>query len=394
MKKTLQKSPIIYFSGVRWEDILQRPQQLVKIWARERIVIYISPERALIQRFNHFIKKPQSFFRRAIQIEKNVFVLNLPFYLPKRHQYLWISKFNGLYTSLVLKSFLKKQGIKNYLVGVADIFSAFTLSYLHPLCIFYDCVDNWEEYPIFHNKRLVTLLEKKVIQSSNFIITTSYYLKTKIQQLTNKEIFLVNNGVSDVFLTHQKISPSNLLGFKKPIIGYFGAIGMWLDLTLLEFCLQRDPSSYVLIGPLITQSPLFRQKFFSLLRLYKNLHWLGAKKHEVLPQFISQLDAIIIPFKQNKLIKGVDPIKIYEALALGKPVVSTYWQELEKFKPLISLVQTPQEFLYKIKEEIRLNNMKKVKARRCFAKKNRWEEKANEIIKIVCNYLNKNETKI
>jgi glycosyltransferase involved in cell wall biosynthesis len=114
-----------------------------------------------------------------------------------------------------------------------------------------------------------------------------------------------------------------ILAQKKPVVGYHGALAGWFDYDLLqEVALQRQDLNFVLIGPEMGSS----LQDSGLLKL-KNMYWLGQKTYQELPAYVSNFDIAIIPFKLNEITHATSPIKLYEYLAAGKPVVITPMQE-------------------------------------------------------------------
>ena len=92
--------------------------------------------------------------------------------------------------------------------------------------------------------------------------------------------------------------------------------GEWVDLELVAGLARRRPeASIAIIGPsTISRSPLAD---------LPNVHWLGARDHEVLPGYLRGFDVGLIPFCKVPLTHHANPIKLYEYLAAGVPVVST-----------------------------------------------------------------------
>ena len=83
--------------------------------------------------------------------------------------------------------------------------------------------------------------------------------------------------------------------------------------------------------------------------------------------------ALIMPFKVNELIKSVNPVKIYEYIWMGLPVIAPYYGETEKFSDYIYLYNNPDDFIKKkTKEENRL-----------FAESKQWKNRCQEILKIL-----------
>ena len=123
---------------------------------------------------------------------------------------------------------------------------------------------------------------------------------------------------------------------------YIGTIDDWFDFnTITEFANKHKDYTIYLIGPV--------NKKIKTPNI-KNIKFLGSIEHKYVPSYIEQSDILLLPFMINDVIEYVDPVKMYEYLYLKKPVISSYWGELDQFNNLI--------YFYKDKEEFEKNVLK------------------------------------
>jgi glycosyltransferase involved in cell wall biosynthesis len=119
-------------------------------------------------------------------------------------------------------------------------------------------------------------------------------------------------------------------------VAYFGTIAEWFDFDLLLQCLDaNDNVDFHLIGPVVLQR----------MPKHKRLLYHGTVPHQRLPDFVAQFDAYMMPFRAGPLVQAVDPVKLYEYLALGKEVISVYYPEIERFWPYVHFYRTPADFI-------------------------------------------------
>lgn len=123
----------------------------------------------------------------------------------------------------------------------------------------------------------------------------------KIYKDNPNVIYLPNAGEYEHFST----SNENLLSkYKKPIIGYFGAISDWFDTSLIEFTAQSKPNwTFVLIGHTFGSDIRKLQKL-------PNVYFLGERPYSELPKYLVDFDVCLIPFVSNSLIEATHPVKI------------------------------------------------------------------------------------
>ena len=116
-------------------------------------------------------------------------------------------------------------------------------------------------------------------------------------------------------------------------ITYIGTIDDWFDFnSVCAYAENNSNDKIYIIGPV---SYLLAEKKKEIEEKYKNIIFLGPVEHDLVPSYINESDVLIMPFILNDLIRCVDPVKVYEYLYLKKPVVSTYWDELEQFKNMM-----------------------------------------------------------
>jgi glycosyltransferase involved in cell wall biosynthesis len=117
------------------------------------------------------------------------------------------------------------------------------------------------------------------------------------------------------------IIPAAIAAIAQPVILYVGAVMDWFDWELVAFCARQRPSwQFVLLGP--TNFPPDR------LRSVPNIYYLGTCQPESVPYYLKRASVCIIPFVMNELTKNVSPLKLYEYLAAGRPVVSVPMPEV------------------------------------------------------------------
>jgi UDP-galactopyranose mutase len=137
--------------------------------------------------------------------------------------------------------------------------------------------------------------------------------------------------------------PPDIGSVSRPILGYWGAVDNRIDFGLLAHAATSRPEwSFVLLGPLVALS---REVIEDFLRL-PNIHWLGPKRYESIPDYARAFDVCLMPFKTGDEGRYLNPTKTLEYLATGKPVLSTYIPDVERFyRDTVAIARTPSEFL-------------------------------------------------
>ena len=111
--------------------------------------------------------------------------------------------------------------------------------------------------------------------------------------------------------------PADQAAVPHPRLGFFGVIDERMDLGLLEGIAAARPDWHVvLLGPVVKIDP-------SALPRHPNIHYLGAKRYDELPDYVAGWDVALLPFARNEATRFISPTKTPEYMAAGKPVVST-----------------------------------------------------------------------
>lgn len=242
----------------------------------------------------------------------------------------------------------------------------------------YDCMDDISEFP--HNKnnpllyKTVIEQEKKLVQESNLIFYSSSYLKEKMNRrysISNKFKILnnaVDNSIIEKFNRSQFRNKINSKKFYE--IAYVGTISEWFDFKILKTSLQRFPEiNFILIGPATVEIPS-----------HPRIICKGAIQHDLLPEALDSVDALMMPFLINELILSVNPVKLYEYIATGKPVISCDYEEIDQFKKFIYTYKNEVEFEKFISDLI--NNKLKTESfpiRKSFLQENTWDNRCKQV---------------
>ena len=230
----------------------------------------------------------------------------------------------------------------------------------------YDCMDEWENFPRIRNESLA--LEKKLVQSCDLLVVTAQRLYNKWQAYQRPTVLARNAADYQFYAT--RCRPNELLSeTHQPIIGYYGAIADWFDVQLLaEVARLRPNYTFVLLGGVfdVDVSPL---------QSLPNVKLLGQQPYETMPQYLYHFAACIIPFKINPITEATDPVKFYEYLSGGKPVVSVKLPELEPYHDYVYLADTATGFAAQLDRALAEDTQGKAEQRKQLAQQHSWAER-------------------
>lgn len=291
--------------------------------------------------------------------------------------------FNKRNNSLLTKAIITacdRLGFKNPKLFIDnDFFRALHLPDMiqHSGAVYY-IRDFLTKQPYFskHGARCEHLLMNKC----DVVVANSSYL-ADYGRLHNVESFDIGQGCDFTLfgIDKERQRPMDLpLG--KPVIGYVGAIVNYrLDERLLQACAAASPHlNWVFVGP---EDDVFRR---SELHQLSNVHFLGSRSPESLPDYINSFDVCINPQLVNEITLGNYPRKVDEYLALGKPVVATYTNFMTSFQPHVYLCTGSRDYLQAIEKTlIEKDNETLKRLRREFALTHTWENSVNKLYKAI-----------
>jgi GT2 family glycosyltransferase/SAM-dependent methyltransferase/glycosyltransferase involved in cell wall biosynthesis len=234
----------------------------------------------------------------------------------------------------------------------------------------YDCMDEWENFPGIG--RALVEMEPRLVETCDLLVVSAQRLYDRWFQ-PGRPIVLARNAVDFEFFA-ERLRPNDLLGEPgRPIIGYYGAIADWFDVDLLRFVAERRPEyRFVLLGG------VFNVDVASLEAL-PNVQFLGQQPYETMPGYLYHFDVCLIPFKVNPITHATDPVKLYEYLSAGKPVVAVTLAELELYGEHLYLAEDQAAFLARLDEAVAENDPERVERRRALARENTWAERYQRI---------------
>lgn len=217
--------------------------------------------------------------------------------------------------------------------------------------------------------------QDRLAKQVDLVVYSARTLEPYIASLQPRRAMYLPNGV-DISYFEKKASnkPLEYAHIRKPIAIYVGAMDYWFDYELVEYAAkQLTDTSFVLLGP--------EEMAKSRLKDLPNLHLLGRRNYSEIPAYLSYADVGIIPFNIRKyptLVNNIHPLKLYEYLLCGLPVVAVDWAELRNLESPAVLCRTAEEFVDGITTAI--SNPGDPTARMRYAQKADWKNRVSNLI--------------
>jgi len=238
--------------------------------------------------------------------------------------------------------------------------------------VVYDCMDLHEGFSNFSSELLAN--ERALLESSDLIVTTSTWLDDIAARYNERRMIVRNAGEYSHFSAH----PGNVYCDPqgRQIIGYYGAIAEWFDIELIQNVARSFPECCVLLIGADTAGA--REKLAHI----SNIQFLGEVPYGRLPFYLHAFDVALLPFQVVPLTLATNPVKVYEYLSAGKPVVSVDLPELRQFGDLVYVAKSHAEFVEAVGHGLVEGDQADLRARRqFFAQGQTWEHRAVDLIR-------------
>lgn len=200
--------------------------------------------------------------------------------------------------------------------------------------VVYDCMDHHGGFST-HTPEL-DREEALLLAAADQVVTTSDWLS---QRISDKASHVVIRNGADVAAFAQAAADRRRDPSARPVVGYVGTIAEWFDLPLVVAAARACPQwDFVLVGATHGCDLLPAQGL-------ENVRFLGERPYEEVPGLVASFDVCIIPFRLTELIQATNPVKVYEYLSAGKPVVATALPELQALAQWVHVAADEQAFL-------------------------------------------------
>lgn len=357
LKKEKFKAVVVFDSRVGWNiPLFQRSQHMANELTDDGYLYFYRTS----EQFDPHVKTVEKLKDRLYLVNMANFALqNAMFDLLKEYKG---HKFLSLYSTDV---YLDEQYIKEKYID-------------NGFKIIYEYIDELSDEISGHLPDFVYDRHKNIIEDkSNIAVGSADKLIEEIEEIRGKaNVAMITNGVQyDHWQYRSDEVPEKLkdiVSKGNPIIGYFGALAKWFDYELLKKVAKERPNyEIVLIGFLYDNS--FKDSKIDEL---ENVHYLGIVDYKELNQYSQYFTISTIPFLLNDITESTSPVKLFEYMAMGHPIVTTDMRECRKYKSVL-IGKSHEDFIEKLDFALTLDKKDEYyKYLREEALANTWREKA------------------
>ena len=286
----------------------------------------------------------------------------------------------------IVQEWLKREGISDPIVWVYHPGFGEAALRLPRKLLVYDCVDEYTAFPAYKKcKEWLAAREQKLCENADLVFCTAPALYERKRVFNPEGTHYVHNvGDADHFkraLAEHTRVPSEVAALPKPVIGFVGAVSNYkLNIDWLLTLARTRPGYHLcLIGPIGVSDPSTN---VSALKALPNVHVLGTRDYDVLPEYMKGFDVAVIPYRLNEYTESVFPIKFFEYLATGKPVVVSRLPALAGFLDSVRVADDEDSFVAQCDQALAGRGAGS-EERVALAEANSWSKRVSDLMGLI-----------
>ena len=377
-KSNSGRDGIVAFGGIDWwyHNRGHSECQIMTRMARQETVLWINsigmrvpaPGKTELP-VSRYIRKIKSTLKGLRKDPDSGMWVYSPIFVP-RYTPGWL-KFNGWFLALQISLLRMLLGMKNPAAWVTQPTTIDVVERMRWDRVIFNRSDEFSRFPEADGA-FIAELERRVIALSDHVLYTSHELMKRESDECRSVSYLGHGVDYDTFSAARPESgpaelPEALRDLPRPIVGYYGALDDYsIDKTLVIETARRIPDGTLLIiGPKAMDTTEIEAE--------PNVRYLGQIPYTDVPRYAASFDVAIMPWIQNEWIESCNPIKLREYLALGFPIVTTDFPELEPYRALVYPANSHAEFLAGLDRALAESGVEAVRGRRASVEHSTWD---------------------
>ncbi len=380
----LRGRDIICVSSLDWDAHWTSKQQIMQRLARTNRVLYVEEPVTMLAPFRVSERwaRWKAVAPRIRRVAADLWVLTPPPLLPFGNVRPAVNAVNQRILAAYIRRAQQDLGFRDSILWTYLPTSVDLVEHLDIAAIVYHCVDEHSAFPGFVTPEVVRAYDDSLTARADLVITTAENLRASRAHLNPRTFHVPNAADVDLFrraLDPELLLPADLESLPGPRIGVIGVHDERLDDDAIAAIAAAYPAwSVVLVGP-VRPGDVNEAR----LRALPNVHFLGDRPLAELPSYLKGLDVALIPYKLNELSRNIFPLKLFEYLAGGVPVVSAALPELAGFAHEILLARSAQEYPALVAQALAEDSSEKRAARVALAERNTWDHRVETISALV-----------
>ena len=373
---------IVCLATSPWFPIPTRKQQVMSR-IPDAEILYFDPSATVIAPLRDKNAKPlmTAWKQPGEKVRSNITVYRLPPVLPFYYKCRAINRINQKKIAKFVRKKMKEHGFERPLLWVYSPVTVDLVDLIPHAGLVYDCVDRHSAYGGLMNPEQVDAMELELAAKTDMTFATAKSLAQRLQKAKPEAQFIPNGANFERFFEASKPQsvPEDMKEIPHPVFGFVGALQTCIEYGYVEAAAKARPDwQFVWIG---NEKPGVD---LTALRAMPNVHFLGVKPNAELPKYLAQFDVCLNLFDAGPLSKDVSPLKFYEYLATGKPIVSTRQpDQILQFADIIHIADDAPSFQTACEQALADTQPERTALRIEAGRASSWDARVGEICTVL-----------
>ncbi len=378
---------IVILSTQDWDELPTRKHRFARWWAEDgNRVLYVEQQ----MHWAGWLADLRNQFRRAWRwrrgprpVAPNLWVFTLPVVLPFFQMSPLINRINNALLLPVLRRQLRRLGFDEPVLWTYTPHSAEFVGAFGEKAAVYECVDDITAAKGLVDAEAIGAMERRLIEKVDLVVFTHDALYEHKAAGAARAV-VIPNGVDTEHIAQaaEDEPPAEAMrGLPHPVIGYLGGINYWIDTELLARIAREHPDwTVALVGPaalLANMKPL---------EGLPNVVHTGRVPYEQVPHYVRAFDVCVNPYVLDGVAEHCSPLKLYEYVATGKPVVSVDMPEAHRFAGLIEIAHDADSFVRLVEQAVAEPDGRNAE-RMAEAARHDWRRRYEAVNDVLCGVL-------
>lgn len=378
---------ILCFSSTDWDGVWgSRQQVMLRLAQRGHRVLFVEQAAGWehLGRYPALRRRKWRRWREGMrEVAENIWIASLPPLLPGRYYREAINTLNQSVTVWWTRRWLARLAfVPDWLWLYKPELGPLMGRFGEKLSV-YHCIDEFTAGTTGRKRAMIQQLERDLLRRVDIVFANSRPTFENKRAL-HERTFRIPSGVDAAHFA-QAVDESLVVHpamarLQRPCLGYIGNINERLDYAALtELAQQRPDCSLVLVGdtyPWTMDAPPLRR-----LAALSNVHFLGEFPFAELPALVKGMDVCLLPYVADERAYFRSPLKLYEYLAAGKPVVAAAHPEAAELAEVVYLVEDGSGWDTAVSQALSENNPVRQAARMATARQHDWDVRVAEMEK-------------
>jgi len=336
--------------------------------------------------FSRIVRKARSMGRFLRRPHENLYVVS-PIFIPFQGNG-FVDAINNAMVKLQMRGVCRMAGICRPILWLENLRASDVIEWFDAETVVFHVSDLFAKCKYTANQQSLEVREQNILDKSNLVICVSEQLYSFMSG-RHIGVHYIPHGVDFQLFRHAAESDDSLpelAGIPKPVAGYFGTLTANNDIELLDHCARNLPDvSFVFAGQITGGD-------YSRLLERPNVYYLGKLAYQKIPLLCAGFDVCMLAWKVTDWIRNCNPLKLFEYMASGRPIVSVRIDEVvNKYSDLISVAKGKEDFCRLLVHELANDTADRAARRIKVASEHNWEAVVLQLCQLISQALSTKE---